>query len=150
MIFKSSIFLMGLATCLSQLAPRHFIFSSFKAKTKGGFLHFATKMTQFQPGIYDAELKIVGEKKFKLRIKERGTDSSEISFLKKSHDDFYIPLDESFTIVGSQVGQNFDIQGSIATDFSSSQSERTIETYNTSRVVRKCIEVKSRAINFWH
>lgn len=115
------------------------------AKTKSGFLNLSRKTTQFQSGIYDAELKIIGEKKFKLSIKERGTDKNEISLPFKSQDDLNIPSNGFFTISGNQVGQNFDIQGTIATEFSRSESERTIEACTISRVVKKCVEVQSLA-----
>jgi hypothetical protein len=81
---------------------------SFKVKSKAGFLHLGSKEIQLETGIYDADLKIVSDKNYKLSIKPKGTDEKKIVIPIKSDSDFNVPTQGEFKIAGSKIGQPFD------------------------------------------
>lgn len=111
------------------------------AKIKSGFLHLQTKDTQIQPGIYDVSLSSRSDKKILLKIKPQGTDQKEISIPIKGQEDLDIPSVGEFKLSSGEIGQPFDVVGSLKTEYSESSRERILESCTITRFETHCFDI---------
>lgn len=131
------------ATACVHLDGQFDVKQPLNTKIKTGFLNLQTKDMQIQPGIYDATVKSMSDKKLFLKIKPRGVDQKDILIPIKSKDDLNIPTAGEFELTAAEIDQPFNVLGSIKTDYSESSRQREIQSCTITRVERHCVEVSS-------
>jgi len=88
---------------------------AFNVKKKSGFLNLQRKVVTVLPGQYTAKLVSKSSKKLNLVLK--GGALGEINIPIKSHDNLNIPRNGQLYIEGKNVGQPFNVSGTINTTF---------------------------------
>lgn len=115
---------------------------SLSVKEKYGFLNLKTRTIKIDPATYSAVVKVKSDKNMVLQL-ESGKKTIDIPV--KAEKDLNIPRDGKFTIAGSKIGQPFNINGVINTDYESSPETRTVESCTINSTRTECERVCDKA-----
>ena len=98
---------------------------------KGGFLNLKTIRVNLDQGSYRAELKLKSDKNLSLELKL--PNEKDITIPIKSGSSLNVPTNGTIRIAGSSIGQPFDINGTINTEYSQSPSVSGYESCTFTR-----------------
>lgn len=110
-------------------------------KKKGGFLNLQTKTINLEPGSYRADLKINNANSFTLKLKSDKADEKDILIPIRSEKAFDLPQNGTVKIAGSEIAQPFDLNGTIKTEYTYSDTTRTYEDCTISRTENHCEKI---------
>ena len=119
-----------LSTSCLKLEGTLKVSESLSAIEKYGFLNMKTRLIKITPGTYSAAVSIKSDKNFTLELSK---DGDNISIPVKAQNDLNVPDNGKFTISGDQIGQPFNINGTINTESESSSQSNGIESCTKER-----------------
>lgn len=112
-----------LSTSCLKLEGQLDVKQAMSAKKKSGFLNLKTKEIKIDPDLYRAELKILGDKNYTLKLEGH----EKILIPIKSERDLNVPSSGTIAISHDDINQPFDLRGEIKTDVSHSGGTDTVE-----------------------
>lgn len=112
-----------LSTSCLKLDGQLDVRQAMSAKKKSGFLNLKTKEIKIEPDLYNAELKINGNKSYTLKLEGR----DKILIPIKGEKDLNIPNNGQIAISHNDINQPFDLRGDIKTNITHSGGTDTVE-----------------------
>lgn len=126
-----------LSTSCLKLDGQLDVKQAMSAKKKSGFLNLKTKEIKIEPDLYNAELKVNGDKSFTLKLDGR----NKILIPIKSEKSLNVPGSGVFAITHDDISQPFDLKGDIRTTVTHSGGVNTVEECSWTVTEKHCQKI---------